>query len=459
MDKRNYFLHIRQLWRKNVIAFLAILCSFSLSSIAFSQTNLSGEFQNYNAFQTTGDNELLTGRSTLQLGLNSSFDFGQFRAELELLDRYSQNSSAEILLREAYFDFYGNTTDFRIGKQKIILGVSNGGFVTDIISPVDLREFLTRDPSELRVGVTALSATRYFGSNYLQFILAPSIQPDLLPDQDSVWFPVQEFQNVIPINFPGPDPQRDLKNIQLALNYSLNSISDLNVNFLLYHWAHPMPAFALEFVPPNFFELPAVQLRETYETSLMAGYSLTWQISQSWQLSNEFLFAKDRLFTFLPVAVSRLEDALEDPLEALNVLQEFEIRDDGYLLSKPWLHQMIGLQTSVKNTTIGVQGFLEIILNYEDKILPQQYFPYMVSYAQRSFLRERLQLIALNRYNFFGDDFWVQFQGIYDLRDNLELALGTNLFGGDQVSPFYGHFTFHQFRENSFLFSRIAVYF
>ncbi|WP_340103001.1 hypothetical protein [Rhodohalobacter sp. 8-1] len=419
----------------------------------------SGTAKNYNAFQVYENNELIAGRNRFKLQFNQNLSFGGLVAEVDLIDRYSSGREFEVFPREIYADWFTPSYDIRIGKQTIIWGKSNGAFVNDILTPVDLREFLTQDMSDLRVGVTAINIRRYFENSSLQVIVSPSLTTDLLPDSDSRWFPVQTLPSPIPFSFRESTHENNLSNVQLAARYSWRPSLSLDIDLMAYHWAHPMPAYSIR---PRFFslqQLPEVTLRETYKTSPMAGFALTWQRGDRWIFSAEGLFVNERLFTFLPVSINRLEDALENPLEAIPVLQEFDIRDDGYLLTKPWIQQMIGVQTSFSGITAGLQGYLEIILNYEDRILPQRLFPYISVFGQRSFLRDRLQLFTVGRYNIYGEDFWAQLQGTYEIADGFEFSLGGNLFGGPSISPFYGHLTFQQFRDNSFLFMQTAIYF
>ena len=61
-------------------------------------------------------------------------------------------------LREAYMDLYADKVDVRIGKQQIIWGQADGVFITDIVSPKNLTEFLLWDFNEIRMGVTAVKA-------------------------------------------------------------------------------------------------------------------------------------------------------------------------------------------------------------------------------------------------------------------------------------------------------------
>jgi hypothetical protein len=455
------FSHAIKFFSSTGIPALLILLAFILcpAEKSYGQDGLNGLLQNYNAFQTTQDHELIAARNRLRLQFSRSIGPASLYAETDLIHRYSETQTAELLLRELYFDWFFDRTDLRAGKQAITWGLANGASVTNILSPVDLSEFLTQGPSDLILGVTAVNVIRYFDNNQLQFIFSPAFQQDRFPEAGSRWFPVQTIETPIPVNFDGNREAASLSTVQAAARYSIRSINKLDLDFKLLYWSHPMPAFALTINLLNFPDLPSVELDQTYRASPMAGFSADWRFLENWSLQTEALYVHQRLFTFLPVSVNRLERALEDVGEALLVLQEFELRDDGYLLRKPWLHTMFGIQGEVFGTNVSLQGYLETIFNYEDRILPQQYFPYVTALASRPFLRDRLQMLTLGRYNIFGEDFWFQLQGIYEIADGIELALGTNLFGGEFVSPFYGHFTFHQFRENSFIFSRFSLYF
>jgi hypothetical protein len=458
VQKHLFWLNLIFPTHTSLLIFLLLTTILCLPAKSFGQEH-GGSLKNYNAVQIFNDNELVAGRNRFKLQFNQNVSFGEVVAEVDLIDRYSSGREFELLPRELYAEWFTSSFDIRVGKQSIIWGKSNGAFVNDIITPVDLREFLTQDMSDLRVGVTAVNVRRYFDNSTLQFILSPALTADLLPDSDSRWFPVQTLPSVVPIRFRGPTYDNNLSNIQLAVRYSWRPTLSLDIDLMVYHWAHPMPSYSIQ---PDFFslqQLPEVTLKETYKTSPMAGYSVSWQPGDTWIFSAEGLFVNERLFTFLPVSIKRLETALKNPLEAIQVIQEFDIRNDGYLLTKPWIQQMIGIQTSFKGVTVGLQGYLEIILNYEDRILPQRLFPYVSVFGQRSFLRDRLQVFTVGRYNIYGKDFWAQLQGTYEIADGFEFTLGSNIFGGPTISPFYGHLTFRQFRDNSFIFAQTAVYF
>lgn len=449
--------------KKSRLLFFLFVAIITYPTASFAQTEFSGVLQNYNAFQTTPDYELIAARNRLRINFDKNLSLGALYVEADFINQYSGTNDVEVQIRKAYFEWFTTNYDIRVGKQNIIWGKSDGGFVNDILTPVDLREFLTQEPSDLRIGVTAINIQRYFGSNSLQFVASPTIQKDLLPSSDSRWFPIQELPNNLPIDFEAPQKSPTFWDVQLATKFSWKISPKLDLDLMLYYWAHPMPAYAITGTQLSPINQPVqenlINLTETYQSTPMIGYAKNWLVTDSWIIKSEGIFVQERLFTFLPVSINRLEEALDNPSQAISIVQEFDFRSDEYLLTKPWYQQMIGVQTSLYSTTISLQAYTEVILNYEDRILPQQVFPYATAFAQRTFLRDRLQTIVGGRYNFFGKDFWTQIQGIYELKDGLEVALGSNLFAGKSISPFYGHFTFSQYRDNSFLFGRISLFF
>lgn len=421
--------------------------------------NLTGFIKNYNAFQTTSENELLAGRNRLRFELNRPVSVGSLYLETDLIHRYDDgDSDVEVRLRQAYLEWFFDKSDLKIGLQNITWGKSDGGFVTDILSPVDLREFLTVELSDIRLGLASVNFTRYFGSNFLQLIASPAFQPDLFPDPDSKWFPVPPPPQIIPINFVTGVENNTIEDVQAAVRFGLRSNINFDLDFIAYYWTHPSPAYGLSLNTTDFQEGLSLELRETYTPSPMAGYSFEWRAGSSWIVKSEALYVHERLFNDLPISNNLIENPLANPIELLQALQELQTRNDGFLVEKPWLHTMLGLQTDFKGFTISGQGYIETIFNHEDQILQRQIFSYATGLIQKNVFRNRLNLLSVGRYNIFADDFWVQVQGIYEAADGVELSLGTNLFGGPSPPPVFGHFTFNQFRENSFVFGRITAF-
>lgn len=425
------------------------------------QVNLRGVLQNYLAAQTTQDNEFIAARNRLRIQLDKPTDFGGLQAELDLIHRFDQSQEIEFQLKEAYFECFLESYDLRIGHQKIIWGRANGTFITDIITPVDLREFLTISAEDIRIGLTSFNAIRYFGSNSLQLIVAPFFQRDLLPDSDSRWFPAKQISSTlspIPVTTKSPDQNFSLNDIQAALRYSFLSPSFADIDLFLMRWTHPTPAYDLSIGVESLPEPFSLELIETYKNSWMAGISSTVEIHPKLFLLGETLFVEKKLFTAIPSSIINEFNSVTNLQDLLGIASSVDF-DEGFLTAKPWIHSMAGIRTEVLKTTIDAQFFVEGILDHDKEIIQEEIYKYASFLAVRSFLRDRLQLLTLSRYNIDTEDFWIQLQGKYELNDSLQLTLGTNLFGGEKTDEISGHLNFSQFRENSFIFSKIALYF
>ena len=447
---------------KVLIKSFCLLCIYLLYwQNASAQTVLNGVYKNYIGIETTGDNELVAARNRLRLSLRRDTDFGGFTAKTDLLNSFEDPQEVELLLREAYLDWYLDSYDVRIGKQVIAWGRTNGAFVTDIISPLDVREFLTIPIEDIRLGLTSLNVIRYLGSNFLQFVFAPFDQPDLLPAADSRWFPINTEQ--IPLNVETVQPRiEETENrLQGALRFAWRSPDRLDLDLMAMRWAHPVPAYDIGLETVGFPNLIQLQFIENYRSSWMGGLSVSWNPLSTLFIKAEGLFVEGKLFNNLPVS-AEIPDG-DDPslgtltafLQSLQLDSEF----DGLITERPWIHAMAGVEFEVWDTNISLEGYIEQILDYKDTLLQEKQFEYATLSATRSFLDSRLNILALSRYQFDQDDYWVQLRGTYEIRNGFEATLGTNLFSGSTPPLLFGHLTFGNYTGSSFLFSKIALFF
>ncbi len=96
----------------------------------------------------------------------------------------------EFGVREAYIDLFfpSPALDLRIGKQTVVWGQADGAFITDIVSPQDMRNFILADFSEIRKGVPAVRGTSYAGDVTFEAVWVPVFVPSSMPGEDSIWF-------------------------------------------------------------------------------------------------------------------------------------------------------------------------------------------------------------------------------------------------------------------------------
>jgi hypothetical protein len=97
------------------------------------------------------------------------------------------NAELDMGIREAYLDLFFEDFDLRIGKQVIVWGQAEGAFITDIVSPRNLRSFILADFREIRQGVSSFKADYYAGSFTFEGIWIPVFVPTVFPDSDSMW--------------------------------------------------------------------------------------------------------------------------------------------------------------------------------------------------------------------------------------------------------------------------------
>ena len=123
------------------------------------------------------------------------------------------DKNVEFDLKEVYADLYFDNIDLRIGKQTIIWGEAEGAFITDLVSPRDMRSFILADFTEIRKAVPAIKGDFYFGNYTLEGIWVSHHIPSTLPDKDSMW--ARE-----PTLFPSPPTIKSPEPFSSAMKHS-----------------------------------------------------------------------------------------------------------------------------------------------------------------------------------------------------------------------------------------------
>lgn len=377
----------------------------------------------------------------------------------DITNLYSEaGDSVDYQLREAFMDLYFSEADLRIGKQIISWGRAEGTFIADILSPVDLTEFLTQDFSDLRLGIAAIKYTHYFGSDYLQLVLNPVFNPSKIPTLDSRWFPTLPFVTSFPVDLQPANQQPKLKNMQLAGRYAFRSNLNFDLDIGLLYWNFPQPRYTKELQ----LQIPTgtqLNLTENYTQDFIAIYSGSYRLTDKLLFTSESAFYNRRAFDYATDQLRTID--LDNPTfnEIFQIGQIFDQNEDGFLKERPWLITMVGLQYEILNWNLNGQFINEHIFRYDNTILQEQDFYYATLSMQRSFFRDKLSFSTFGRYNFHRSDFWVNPELSYSGIDSFEASIGTHLFGGEQATNFYGHTSFGTYGANSFGYLKISAYF
>lgn len=456
-------------------------CLIGSPSGAAAQTSVSGFVSSYGAYTTTPPHELISARNRLRLNLRHDFPDGRVYASGDLRQLFASSAdSLDFRMRELFMDVFLPGGDLRIGKQVVVWGKTEGDFIFDLVSPFDLSEFLTQDFRELREGVTAVSYTHFFGRNQLQLLINPAFEPSRLPAYDGPWGVVPTDIFPLPTQFRAYDPERiTLKDTQLAARFAWRGAADLDLDFALMYWRQRTPAYFKRFETTDLapgLRLPEqAVLEERYKPGLIAGFWGEYRAGTQLRFPFELAWFQQRAFDTLPGPLSMADlqllqaiaeagpDSPPDiPLpELIALLGRFnETLDageaEGFLSWQPALKWMAGVQFAAGGWNWSAQYIADVILSPDDEILQDAWFHGITLSTNQSLLRDKLLARLLGRYQFNGQDFWINPELSYALRDGLSITGGAQLFGGKTPETGYPHLSFRQYGPNSLLYLSAA---
>jgi hypothetical protein len=363
--------------------------------------NWSGYVRNYTGLLLTEKNEYAIIQNTFNLNIEHSKDQTAFKIN-PYIYQYP-NQDLEIGLREAFMDIYFDAVDLRIGKQQIIWGKADGVFITDIVSPKDLSEFLLRDFDEIRMGVTSLKANYYLGDNTFEFVWVPSFLSTKMPDESSIWFPQLEFPVQPTFDYSQEEVPARLGNSEVFAKYS--AITS-NIDFEImggYMWDDD-PTMHIAKTVDTLFQ-PGLTVTPRYHRLGLAGGSFSTALG-GFVLRGEGAYYRGKYFNS------------EEPTLT-----------DG-TVKRNYLHYLIGVDYTLRGIRLSSQFVQQAILNYDKYINNDEYENTITLLLSKDFLRETLRFEIFSYIGLNNSDALIRPKVIYNLVDGFELLLGANIFVG-----------------------------
>jgi hypothetical protein len=354
------------------------------------------------AFLDSGDYFL--AENTLDLRLSYDSGGAAFYGNAALYEK-----AGEVLppdLRELYIDLRGDSVDLRMGKQQIIWGKGDGVFITDIVSPRDLSEFLVPDFEEIRRAVTAAKADFFSGSHSLGLVWVPWFTPTIMPDRDSPWAPSLPFP-VEPEILPGERPDFSLDNASYFARYSYLGMSfDLS---LVGGWTwNDTPAYEVisKTLTPGT-GLTSLTLEAVYYRIGAAGFAAAGTVGPLVVKSEGALFFGKR-YQGNPLVFPR-----------------------GYA-EKNAVHYLLGADYSFAGITLGLQFIQNIILDHDDGLVEDELENTVTVVLSRTFLRETLKAEVFTYVGLNNRDALVKPKITWSAADGLEIFAGAYIFLGEE---------------------------
>ena len=415
---------------------LALSFSVLLSSLLFAQEDepqleVNGFVRNYTGLlYNNGDFSIL--QNTFDLTLkhsreNISFLANPFYYQYPYQDDYFD-------FRELYMDIYTKKLDLRIGKQQIVWGQADGVFITDIVSPLNLTEFLLWDFNEIRMGVTAVKAKYYPHQDHnIEVVWIPVFTPSILPDSNSIWQPVQEFPAPPTFNYSKADVPLNIENSEIFIRYSLNK-SAIDLQLIgAYTWddtptMHVQKEFGIDSttVPPSPY-LKGLNITPEHHRLTMVGGNFSSMV-QDFILRGEVAYYQGKYFQ------------TTDPLAS------------DALVQKDYVNYVVGLDRTIGTWKLSGQFIQKIILDHSELMTNNDVDNLMTVLVSHTMMRDLIRLELFSYIGLTNEDALIRIRGFYFPYDGLGIELGTNIFVGDQG-------LFGQYHNNSMIYTRIKYSF
>jgi len=180
----------------------------------------------------------LAARLKLSADLGAWFGFVSVDAE----KNWQIAGETGIDLHEGWLEYVGDGWDLRIGRQIIIWGKADGIQITDIISPPDYTEAITRELDEIRLPVDAVKFRLLGDKLDTELIWIPVFRAAIQPSGDNPWAVSSSLpQNVSPTCRSSIEPGTSLSNSEIALKVSAY-LSGLDVAASVFYTWDDYPA-------------------------------------------------------------------------------------------------------------------------------------------------------------------------------------------------------------------------
>lgn len=398
--------------RKTIFFVLAALILLGPSAIMAKDVEFTGMLRSYTGSRISETDTPVT-EQTVDLGLQGWGDVSQIRVNPYVYIK--PDGEPEIGVREAYIDIYLPSLDLRVGKQAVIWGEAEGAFITDIVSPQDLRSFILADFSEIRIGVPAVKADYYAGAFTFETVWLPRFVPTSQPDSDSIWH-TPSMPDLGSAVLPGDD----LKNSEI-----FGKISYFGALFN----AEVMGGFAWDDLP--ILEGPAGDPGAQtvgYERYTAAGGSFSTTLS-SVVLRSEAAVYLNRSFT-----------AVVGP-GTLGAEKHHQ------------LHALAGLDWSLLGIDMSAQYILQYIHDYNATLVAEE-FDHTATFRLRdSYLADTLTVEFFAYLGIDPTDALLRPSVTWSIEDGVEIEAGAEIFVGDDEGKF------GQYEDNTLGFVSLMWYF
>lgn len=403
------------------IFILAIGLLFLPSAVTANEVDFSGMLRSYTAGRFS-ESDIAVAEQTSDFTIQGWGDISKI-----LVNPYAyvgMDGEPEIGIREAYIDLFLPSLDLRIGKQAIVWGQAEGAFITDIVSPQDLRGYILSDFDEIRMGIPAVKGDYYLGSFTLEAVWLPGFVPTSLPSSDSIWAIQPDFSwapGTVTVN-PASEVDPDLENGELFTKISYFG-STLNAEIMAGYSRDDKPVMQMD-----KSAAPDITVTPVFKNYTVLGGSFSSTIASA-VLRTEAAVYLDRAFNTTDPAIS-----------------------DG-IIDMNQLHGLAGVDWSFLGTSMSAQYIVQYIQDYNDFLFADEYNHMATFRVRDSFLSDTLTLELFAYMEFDPGNALLRPSVTWSMEDGVELKTGAEIFLGDDEG------TFGMYGDNTMAYVSLRWYF
>ncbi|PID80898.1 hypothetical protein CSB20_05135 [bacterium DOLZORAL124_64_63] len=364
--------------------------------------SFGGFADTYHAARTGGDGALLSSRTRLRGELSGYRGEAFFFASFNAVHNGLLESETGIQLRESYFQHAGGNWELTAGRQIVVWGVADGLRITDLVSPMDLTEFLARDYDDIRTPVDGIRLKYLDGSLNAELVYLPVAAFDIIPlDMANPWCPFGgEGVTKVELVDAGR-PAKTLENGELGLRASLYR-AGLDLGFMALRTWNKTPVYLAEYAAAT----GTLRLRARHQRMTVLGVNVS-RPQGAWVLRGEAAAYVDNLHQVLRAGIA------------------------GTVQRTDW-HLLAGVDWYPGGEwTITGQFIHNRVPDHEEGMMTPARASLATFGITKLLARNTLKLSTFAYADLTNESIFNRCYADYSLSDDLHLLLGWDLFAGD----------------------------
>lgn len=393
--------------KKYAIATLFII--FLLPIMAFAQEEdnptpwqFNGFVDTYHAVRRQSPHNFMSSRTRFRGELQKAYGKSSMFVSFNLNQNSLLKEWNNFELREAYFNYTAERWGLRAGRQLIIWGNADAMRITDLVSPMDMTEFLARDYDDIRMPVEAIKFNYFVGAMTLELVYIPVFKGFVLPtDPKNPWsMKIPQTEGISTILAEEKKPELNFKNGEIGgrMAFALPGI-DFSLSGL-YTW-NKMPTFE------KSFHNGVLTIQPTYHRMTFVGFDLSKPLGQ-------FVLRAESAYNF------NKHFAMKTP----NGIPSQRSNTWNYLAGLDWY--------APKDWMLSVQYLDEVIFKHFPNMENDKHTQLMTINVSKSMMNNSLKLSNFVYADIVNGGFFNRFSTDYSLTDQIHLLVGYDHFYGDK---------------------------